>query len=321
MTPLYRFRLQLPRGTPFGTPPTSGTLFGHLCWAVRAREGREGLEAFLAALPQAPTAVSDLFPAGYLPRPLLPTPESRVPDDLRKKLKRRRYLSRPAWEALRAAAEEAALEEKLEAEAADPPFFTRHRRAHHRLDHKQGKTAEEGGGPWFTEAYWPAAAEGARGIEADLYVQTPHPPHWIADLLAEVGARGYGRDATFGQGQFTVAGWEEEQALAAPPPGTGPLRFLSLSQGVITAAMRAPRWQRFVLFGKIGRDMMAEGLRPWKLPIVLARAGATFGADTPPPHGIFGAWLTGIHQDRPDIGHNAFHVSLPYREAAKEGAP
>lgn len=90
--------------------------------------------------------------------------------------------------------------------------------------------------------------------------------------------------------------------------------MLSLSQGVITPNMTEARWRRFVLFGKVGREMMAAGRRPWKLPLVLAEAGATFApADTGP----FGAWVTGVHQDddpSDPIGHNAFHLAVPYTE-------
>jgi hypothetical protein len=69
-----------------------------------------------------------------------------------------------------------------------------------------------------------------------------------------------------------------------------------------------------VLFGKVGREMMASGLRPWKLPLVLAEAGATFA---PADAGPFGAWVTGLHQDddpADPIGHNAFHLAIPYTE-------
>jgi hypothetical protein len=91
--------------------------------------------------------------------------------------------------------------------------------------------------------------------------------------------------------------------------------MLSLSQGVITRNMAHARWRRFVLFGKLGREMMAEGKRPWKLPLVLAEAGATFAPADPGP---FGAWVTGLHQDddpTDPIGHNAFHLAIPYTEA------
>ena len=65
----YRVRLTL-RG-PLATPLHSGTLFGHLCWAWHYRDGETGLGRWLEGLADDPLLISDAFPAGYLPRPLL----------------------------------------------------------------------------------------------------------------------------------------------------------------------------------------------------------------------------------------------------------
>lgn len=334
MTALYRFRLHIPASVPFGTPPTSGTIFGHLCWALRAREGRAALVDFLRELPEKPVAVSDLLPADHLPRPLL-APSAKGPDkdtplaDHRKKIKALRYISIDVWRKIREGANEDGLLKHLVGKESDPrlapepPFFRRHRLPHNRIDRRSGKTPEEGGGLWFADELWPKTKnddkdtnekkEGGKEIMADLYVQTSHPPDLIRGLLEHVGASGFGRDATYGRGLFTVGSCENMAWLAELPQGSG-MRLLSLSQGVITPEMKEARWQRFVLFGKVGREMMAEGIRPWKLPLVLARSGATFAVEGDQGAGPFGRWLTNIHQDRPDIGHNGFHVAIPYRE-------
>jgi CRISPR-associated protein Csm4 len=69
-------------------------------------------------------------------------------------------------------------------------------------------------------------------------------------------------------------------------------------------------------FGKAGpRVTLGEGASPFKRPILLTRPGATF---TRCGDGRFGAWLTGVHPTRPEIGHNALHVAIPFREAAHD---
>lgn len=316
---LRRHRLTLDPSSPFGTPPTSGTLFGQLCWAKRWRDGADALRAWLRRLPHEPFLISDLLPADHLARPQLApalTGSAAAPDA--KALKRRRYVSLQSWRGLRTAATPEALAQALRASSGDPPLFATARSPHNRIDRRSGKTPEAGGGGlWFADELWPAQRDGHAGpIEADLYVQTTLPAREVEALLADIGAWGFGRDASIGRGRFRLEGSEPAGWLADAPTGGGTLRMLSLSQGVISGNMREARWQRFVLFGKVGRPMMIEGKRPWKLPVLLAEAGATF---VPTDAGPFGAWLTGLHQDEDPtdpIGHNAFHLAIPYTEAA-----
>lgn len=315
---LRRLRLRLDPLSPFGTPPSSGTFFGHLCWAKRAREGREALREWLRRLPAEPFMLSDLLPAGHLPRPLLPPAQEDRPAADAKQIKRRRYVSLDTWRALRIGATAKALEAALRKSEGDPPFLKPARSPHNRIHRASGKTPEAGGGGlWFADELWPAIAkEGPRHVEADLYIQSTLPPREVEALVAEVVSMGFGRDASTGRGRFTLEGSEEAGWLAEAPKAAGTPRLLSLSQGVVSANMREARWQRFVLFGKLGRAMAAEGKRPWKLPLVLAEAGATFA---PEGAGPFGAWVTGLHQDEDPadpIGHNAFHLAIPYTEAA-----
>jgi CRISPR-associated protein Csm4 len=314
---LRRFRLRLDALSPFATPPSSGTLFGHLLWAKRAREGRAALQAWLKRLPQEPVAISDLLPADHLPRPLL-APSPPTAEDA-KQLRKRRYLHLEDWRRLRQGATARAMEEawRKRGEEADPRFLSRARRPHNRIDRLSGKTPEAGGGGlWFADELWPRPArDTARVIEADLYIRSTLRREELEALLAHVGEVGFGADAGLGRGRFALAGSEPAGWLDNAPRGMGEPRMLSLSQGVITPNMRAARWRRFVLFGKLGRAMVAEGKRPWKLPLVLAEAGATFAAQDGGP---FGAWVTGLHQDddpADPIGHNAWHLAIPYTEA------
>lgn len=332
--PLRRFRLGLDAASAFGTPPTSGTLFGHLCWAKRAQDGREALRVWLARLPAEPFLISDLLPADHLPRPLVlacgPGQDEGFERgaaqaairaaDAAKLLKKRRFIALEAWRRVRTGANAAVLERLLSQGSSplpDPPFLHRARLPHNRIDRQTGKTPEAGGGGlWFADEWWPTSRRvGDRSVGADLYIDSALSVPRIEALLAHVGEIGFGRDASFGRGRFSLEGSEAMDWLTEAPVAGGARRMLSLSQGVITPNMTEARWRRFVLFGKVGREMMAEGRRPWKLPLVLAEAGATFA---PADAGPFGAWVTGVYQDdnpADPIGHNAFHLAIPYTEA------
>lgn len=54
------------------TPLQADTIFGHLCWKIKQKEGKEKLEKFLEEMEQKPFfVVSNVFPKGYIPRPRL----------------------------------------------------------------------------------------------------------------------------------------------------------------------------------------------------------------------------------------------------------
>lgn len=62
---------------PFLTPMQSDTIFGHICWAMvylRIFNGDKSLAAFLDRFTQSepPLVISNAFPDGYLPFPILP---------------------------------------------------------------------------------------------------------------------------------------------------------------------------------------------------------------------------------------------------------
>lgn len=305
--PLFRLRLRL--DTPLGTPLTSGTLFGHLCWAVRERDGEEGLCSWLDAQKESPWLVSDGLPADLLPRPLLrPVPPLAMTTteeaDAAKKRDRQAWVTVSGFLAVRDAMSNEALGPHLDDRlATDASRLTRVRLAHNTIDRQRGGTPDEGG-LFFVDEDWSFAVAPLR----DVYVRAAAPSEEIADLFRRVGEAGYGRDATWGRGRFTLDG------PVTPVPELdahdGPRR-VSLSHGTLTANMTAPRYRLFTHYGKIGDAMAATGARVWKRPVLLARPGATF---RPADEGPFGALLDGVHQDNPEIRHDARHVAIPYRE-------
>ncbi len=320
---LHRVRIRLE--APLGTPLHSGTLFGHLCWARREMDGEAALVAWLSELPSAPWALSDGFPPGLLPRPLLrariarPTQESWTIEELeeRKRTAKYAWIDADAWRRLRAAVTHETLRPHLkgfeailrarrggERNVGEKEFTgTVVRIAHNRIDRCTGSTPEEGG-LYFVDEDWSYTIEGRR----DIYLRAPADANEIRSLFEVVGETGFGRDATWGRGTFAV----EDIAPADWLDETDGNRLMSLSHGVLTENMDDPRYRLETHFGKLGVGMLHRTAVPWKRPILLARPGCTF---QPRDAGPYGAWLVGkVHQKLSEAGHNAFHLAIPYRE-------
>ena len=65
------YRITITPLGPLGTEIVSGTLWGHLAWAIRYGDGEEGLGRWLSEQGERPWLLSSFMPAGMLPRPIL----------------------------------------------------------------------------------------------------------------------------------------------------------------------------------------------------------------------------------------------------------
>jgi len=279
------------------------TLFGQVCWLRREAEGEAALTAWLgdaAAL----WRLSDGFPAGFLPRPLVrPRPLAPAGLERVKEMRKRRYVSRAAFLRLRDAWDEGQLRDQ---DTAREPDCHRQITRNH-VDRRGQGTIEEGGLFRLSED-WRFADEGTRDL--DLYVETAEPLVRVRAFVAELGRRGYGRGASLGRGLWEVAEAVEETAL---PDHPGPRR-LSLSRGVLDpATMTAALWRAEPQAGRLGPQLSLAGVAPFKRPVLLTSPGATFEPAGPGP---FGRLLRGVHPERPEVVVNALHLALPFREAA-----
>lgn len=130
----------------------------------------------------------------------------------------------------------------------------------------------------------------------------------LQTLLDDVGRFGYGRDASTGLGQFTA----EVRPYAGDlfdHPGT---RRLSLSHGTIDATTPNSRYKLHTHYGRLGGTFAQDNTSPFKRPLLLAEPGATFDRT----EGLAGALLAGVHTERPEIRHHAYHLCLSFTEAA-----
>jgi CRISPR-associated protein Csm4 len=311
---VYRLRLTLE--SPIATPLHSGTLFGHLCWAWRELEPEGGptLAEWLDNLPEEPFLISDGFPAGLLPRPLLeprlrpaPPTEPEARKEFFAKLKDRKkapWIRVEDFLKLRNDMNDGTL---AQAEIPDGAGgLCKHTSPHNRIDRLSGHTLEEGGLFFLTES-WPHPEQAPVW---EVYAQTSLPAGRLGDLFAHVGRTGYGRDATWGRGRFSV---EVEEADPRLFDFAGNRR-MSLSHGALSENMRDPRYRIACHIGRLG-NLYARSDRPFKYPLMLIAPGATF---EPAGDGPFGALLDRVTGFEPEPGvrirHNAWHLTVGYRE-------
>lgn len=307
------FRVTLRLMSPLGTPLVGPTLFGQLCWLIRDGDGEQALVDWLGA-PERTWIVSDGFPSGYLPRPLV-APRALSPDELEtiKARKKLAFVSRDVWLAHRSAWNETILPGG--ALIAEPRHM---RRLAHNQVHRSGRGTLEDGGLYFLEEDWRfSEASAAGGMDprlVDVYVQTADPVERVKRLFDALGDHGYGRDASTGRGRWAVQGVVEDGELLRASGG----RRMSLSRGVVDPeSMEDALWRLEPHYGRAGARLSLAGVSPFKRPVLLTRPGMTFA---PRHDGPFGRMLEGIHQDRPEICLNARHIAIPFSERPEAAA-
>lgn len=300
---LYRLTLRLEG--PLGTPLVGPTLFGQLCWARRESEGEASLKAWLANKEEI-WRLSDGFPHDFLPKPLT-QPRKIAPGQLEeaKDRKRRPHVSRAAWLQHR----ESWSEENIPLSELSGDGARLERRAHN-VVHRHGRGTLEEGGLYFLEEDW-RQADGDGHVRLDVYVQASEVVSKVRAYFDYIGETGYGRDSSSGRGRFVVESATEDAELQACSECE---RRMSLSRAMLTpATMADARWKLVPHFGRTGPQVSLAGFSPFKHPVLLTLPGTSF---IPTGNGSPGGWIAGLHPQRPEIGLNAFHLAIPYAEAA-----
>lgn len=273
--------------SPFITPLASDTLFGQLCWAIRHRFGQKRLIELLEdyTLNQPFAVLSTPLPCGYLPRPTVPLPllgfdltDATKRKDTKKKLWLKKgddyaLLAKPisAWHN-----HSASLGDMIAKDTANNPMSNAWQKTvtqpHNSINRLTNTTGSENGfAPFSMEAthYHPQSAF------YDLYVVLDESRLSQADLmaaLADIGAFGYGKEASTGAGKFTVGDCHAVSFTAHAQANA----YLTL--GHCTPQGQAWQTERCyynttVRFGRHGADAVHLG-NPYKNPVLMATTGA-----------------------------------------------
>lgn len=310
----YRFTVR--PLSAFGTPLAGDTLFGQLCWTLRHQLGNvrltELLHGYTGGQPFA--VLSDALPAGHLPLPCVPseTWQKSTATDApeRKALKKRKWLpigdlTKPyvQWQSLARSDAEVAPKAARPIERAQP---------HNSINRQTGTTGEGQFAPYVMPQIWFHPA-----MQFDLHVVLDEARLSLPELttaLAYMGQVGFGRDASIGLGKFELVGdaaLNRHQNDCAAPAG-GANSYLTLGpcapQGLGFCPVRST-YQVATRFGRHG-DAAVQFGQPFKLPVLLAKAGGVFWPESLDATRLFiGQGLGGI--DSP--------VSLAMPETVQQG--
>jgi CRISPR-associated protein Csm4 len=291
----------------FGTLMKGDTLFGQICWAIRHRAGEKVLESLLDGYTQGNPflVVSDAFPNGLAPRPELPpraenaTGEPEEERALKRKAeKRRRFLPRDALTL--------PMHEAMEA-AVEGPAWTAAAQPHAAISRATGTTGA-GSDPYQMQRQWP---QRDLRLEVHLLFDPARLERVLLETaLSDIGAFGFGRDASIGLGRFVIEGWAEEQPKGAGEPDS----LLALAPCAAPDSFDPSRsfWKPFVRFGRHGAEA-AHG-NPFKKPVLLMDTGAVLAA--PIGRGFAGRGLGGsgtLSTIVPGTVHQGYAPVIPIR--------
>lgn len=301
----------------FGTPLVGDTLFGQLCWALRLRRGAAGLTELLAGYTEGKPflVVSDAFPEGLLPRPSLPEALlGRVFDPkTRKEDKRKIWL--PATKAdLPLNSWLGLVTEPLDTSRPSTGVLTQNT-----INRLTGTTGEGQFAPrQVSQTFYPA------GSLLDLYLvldETRLPVTALREALDDIGASGYGRDASIGLGKFEVIALTEHTW----PASVDAQHAITLAPCAPAAAALHPNecfYHPLTRFGRHGgHGALSDTTGPFKRPILLMKTGAFLRFATASVPAFHGTGLGGSRQQIsgliPQTVHQGYAPLVPVAATLK----
>jgi len=309
---LYHFSFELL--SPSGSAWQSDTIFGHLCWQVAYREGPAGVSKFLQPFLEGapPFVLSDAFPYGTLPAPLIPavhTVSATIREYAEAKRKRKaKFLSVEQFVALCSKGGYDGFPPTVDWQAFDA--------LHASIDRNTNRTGGEGseGALFQTTSWLPVHRDIVSKFtpKLSLFVRaTERGLQSLLELLESLSALGFGRDKSTGLGHFRFEPAQVREAVELDDlkDANG---FVSLSSYV--PAQSDPKegfWKLRVKRGKLGEERSLGG-NPFKKPIIQIEPGAVFHAPagTKP---FYGKMLKGVSPQYDDVVQCGYSVAVPCR--------
>lgn len=292
----YRFTLQIE--SAFGTPLVGDSLFGQICWAIVNRYGQARLTDLLKGyLEQQPfLVVSDAFPTGYLPLPLLPSRYWKESNEDRKVLKKKQWLAVEDFQ------QPFAEWQSLAKSAKDVLTTIEQDHFHNTLDRQTSTTGMgEQFAPYSMSQIWYKEKQ-----QLDLYCvidETRFTLQELEQVLNDIGVFGFGRDASIGLGKFSVLNVEKAAFM------------FEEANSYLTLANSAPQnlgldktnsyYQLHTRFGRHG-NLMALHQSPFKKPIILAKLGAVLTPLNWQETLFLGNGLANVSETQPEAVHQGY---------------
>ncbi|MBI5185787.1 MAG: hypothetical protein HZA01_08700 [Nitrospinae bacterium] len=328
MTDCQGFTIEIDLRSSLGTPFQSDTFFGHLCWSLRFLWGEEKLQEFLSRYENRespPLLLSDGFPVGYLPKPVLPPvsptdldrivgKENRIHNSFMiKAIKKAVLMRRDIFFELQ---QDAITPEKLfkamksaykNEEGTEGPGI-KESIQHNTIDRITGSVRD--GGLFIHEDTF-FEPESSR---FEVYLKTNcFSMRELEKIFEYMGEGGFGRDKSTGKGHFT---FQIREGINLPET-ENPNAFMTLSSYIPHAeAPTRGHYRTLHKYGKLG-GTYAQGSpeahkNPFKKPLLMFAAGSTFYDPDFKSGKIYGSLLREVHINK-DIRHYAYAFPVGIR--------
>ncbi len=304
---MKRYRIQLELKSAFGTSLKGDTLFGQLCWAIVHRHGEGRLRELLYDYRKQPFAIcSDGLPSGYFPHPRLPATYFDLSDHEDRKMARKKrwilenYANRPLREWLDQARTD------VDVLGADGM----REQPHNSIDRLTGTTGEGMFSPYSQPQIWYGNA-----TRIDICLLLDDSRLLLSEvtvLFDDIGAFGYGRDASIGLGKFERLGCAEWD-----------FPVVDRANACLTLAPCAPQglgldgrhsyYTVFTRFGRHGSVGVHKEHGPFKAPVLLADTAAVF-SPLLDERGYIGQGLGGtgeLSKSIPQTVHQGYAPCIP----------
>jgi len=290
------------------SPWQADTVFGHLCWYIARREGPESLGRFLNRYKvmqgdeDPPILLSDGFPTGYLPRPILISewPANNLSKSQRISYHRDRKKSyQSPWLTLLQFNQWRRREPiEISESEYEPQELIYH---HTTTKNWVNRVTDMAGVPYdMREIVLPRITIYWRIKDDSLSL--------VKDFLADLKEGGYGKRKSIGYGQ--VESFTPPVEFTGFEAVGGANGFVTLSRFV--PAMADPTdgfWNAVVKYGKLGEEF-ANDDKVFKKPLVQLERGSCFRDSA--PRQWYGQLISGLSW-RDEVKQYAFAFPLPIR--------
>lgn len=263
MMQLYTWKITPQSG--FATPLIGDTLFGQMCWFIRYRFGEARLTDLLKGYTenQPFMVVSDAFPSGKLPKPTLPMScFNEVKGVDRKALKKRQWI----------AAEDLATPLNDWLGKAQASSQLKHSVQVHNQINRHTSTTGEGFAPFAVEQFYYDT-----DTELDVYITFDDgriSVDELTEVLSDIGAFGYGKDATTGLGKFIVKPPSAAATLKTHQDANAYLTLAPVAMQGMHCDTKHTYYELFTRLGRLGAQAVVESGKPFKAPILMAKTAA-----------------------------------------------
>ncbi|MFH1672278.1 MAG: hypothetical protein ABIF87_02455 [Pseudomonadota bacterium] len=306
------------------TPLHADTIFGHICWAYRYLNDEEDLKIFLSLYDENPTQplllVSNGFPKGYLPKPVIPPINQEdlqkvvkederieasfkiktikkadiIPKEIFKKLQRNKIRPLDLFAAMYENDNYRGIMREKEGHQAVMV-------QHNTIDRIQG-SARRGGLYAQDETFFDPTQSAF-----EVYLKTSFFSfEELTRIFEFIRMQGFGRDKSTGKGHFSL----KIRGGIDLPESAEPNAFMTLSSYVPAKNDPIKGYYNIIhKYGKLGGAYAAGSPdvynNPFKVPLIMFSAGSTFIDDHYNNRRIYGCLLDNVHSNG-GIRHYAY---------------